>query len=80
MHIVCGVDMFTGRIAVNICFGKHHPQNWLMYGVNGAEIVFNPSAINTQIRWKHNYCLTCCIFVNYHVSRDTAKFTDLVRE
>jgi len=50
MHIVCGVDMFTGRIAVNICFGKHHPQNWLMYGVNGAEIVFNPSAINTQIR------------------------------
>lgn len=33
-----------GRIAVNICYGRHHPQNWLMYGVNGAEIVFNPSA------------------------------------
>eukprot|EP00794_Sanderia_malayensis_P014262 gene14262-15749_t len=33
-----------GRIAINICYGRHHPLNWLMYGVNGAEIVFNPSA------------------------------------
>ncbi|XP_071093343.1 beta-ureidopropionase-like [Haliotis cracherodii] len=33
-----------GKIAVNICYGRHHPLNWLMYGVNGAEIVFNPSA------------------------------------
>lgn len=33
-----------GRIAVNICYGRHHPQNWMLYGINGAEIVFNPSA------------------------------------
>ncbi|TGZ64658.1 hypothetical protein CRM22_006243 [Opisthorchis felineus] len=33
-----------GRIAVNICYGRHHPLNWLMYGLNGAEIVFNPCA------------------------------------
>lgn len=33
-----------GKIAINICYGRHHPQNWLMYGINGAEIVFNPSA------------------------------------
>ncbi|RNA18829.1 Beta-ureidopropionase [Brachionus plicatilis] len=33
-----------GKIAVNICYGRHHPQNWMMYGINGAEIVFNPSA------------------------------------
>ncbi|XP_053695432.1 beta-ureidopropionase [Sabethes cyaneus] len=33
-----------GRIAINICYGRHHPQNWLMFGLNGAEIVFNPSA------------------------------------
>ena len=33
-----------GKIAINICYGRHHPQNWMMYGVNGAEIVFNPSA------------------------------------
>ncbi|EPY16710.1 beta-ureidopropionase [Strigomonas culicis] len=33
-----------GRIAVNLCYGRHHPQNWLLFGLNGAEIVFNPSA------------------------------------
>ncbi|XP_066300681.1 beta-ureidopropionase-like [Branchiostoma lanceolatum] len=33
-----------GKIAINICYGRHHPLNWMMYGINGAEIVFNPSA------------------------------------
>ena len=33
-----------GKVAVNICYGRHHPQNWMMFGINGAEIVFNPSA------------------------------------
>ncbi|XP_037089937.1 beta-ureidopropionase-like [Pollicipes pollicipes] len=33
-----------GRIAVNICYGRHMPQNWMAFGLNGAEIVFNPSA------------------------------------
>jgi len=33
-----------GKIGVNICYGRHHPQNWMVYGLNGAEIVFNPSA------------------------------------
>jgi beta-ureidopropionase len=33
-----------GRIGINICYGRHHPLNWFMQGVNGAEIVFNPSA------------------------------------
>ncbi len=33
-----------GKIGVNICYGRHHPLNWLMFGLNGAEIVFNPSA------------------------------------
>ncbi|XP_037809267.1 beta-ureidopropionase [Lucilia sericata] len=33
-----------GKIAINICYGRHHPQNWMMFGLNGAEIVFNPSA------------------------------------
>ena len=28
-----------GKIAINICYGRHHPQNWMMYGINGAEIV-----------------------------------------
>lgn len=33
-----------GKVAINICYGRHHPLNWLMFGINGAEIVFNPSA------------------------------------
>ncbi len=33
-----------GKVGVNICYGRHHPLNWLMFGINGAEIVFNPSA------------------------------------
>jgi predicted amidohydrolase len=27
-----------GRIAVNICYGRHHPLNWLAFGLNGAEV------------------------------------------
>uniref|UniRef100_A0A8D8UU70 Beta-ureidopropionase n=1 Tax=Cacopsylla melanoneura TaxID=428564 RepID=A0A8D8UU70_9HEMI len=38
-----------GRIAINICYGRHHPLNWLMFGINGAEIVFNPSATITGL-------------------------------
>ncbi|EFC39894.1 predicted protein [Naegleria gruberi] len=33
-----------GRIGINICYGRHIPLNWQSYGLNGAEIVFNPSA------------------------------------
>jgi len=33
-----------GKIGVNICYGRHHPLNWMLYGLNGAEMVFNPSA------------------------------------
>ncbi|XP_014212564.1 beta-ureidopropionase-like [Copidosoma floridanum] len=37
-------DTPYGKIAINTCYGRHHPLNWLMFGINGAEIVFNPSA------------------------------------
>ena len=37
-------DTAFGKIGINICYGRHHPLNWLMFGINGAEIVFNPSA------------------------------------
>jgi beta-ureidopropionase len=33
-----------GKLAINICYGRHHPLNWMAFGLNGAEIVFNPSA------------------------------------
>ena len=39
-----------GRIAVNICYGRHPPLNWLMYSINGAEIIFNPSATIGELR------------------------------
>jgi len=41
-HPVFGTQF--GRVGINICYGRHHPLNWLMFGLNGAEIVFNPSA------------------------------------
>lgn len=41
-------DTCFGRIGINICYGRHHPQNWMMYGLNGAEIVFNPSATTSH--------------------------------
>uniref|UniRef100_A0A8C5S203 Beta-ureidopropionase n=1 Tax=Laticauda laticaudata TaxID=8630 RepID=A0A8C5S203_LATLA len=61
-----------GRIAVNICFGRHHPLNWLMYSLNGAEIIFNPSATIGKLSesmWPiearnaaiANHCFTCAI-------------------
>ena len=37
-------DTPYGKVAINICYGRHHPQNWMAFGLNGAEIVFNPSA------------------------------------
>ncbi|KAJ6741068.1 hypothetical protein OIU79_001069 [Salix purpurea] len=40
----CVSRRLYGKIAVNICYGRHHPMNWLAFGLNGAEIVFNPSA------------------------------------
>jgi predicted amidohydrolase len=33
-----------GKIAINICYCRHHCLNWLAFGLNGAEIVFNLAA------------------------------------
>ena len=41
-HIRRGGDVI--KVGVNICYGRHHPLNWLGFALNGAEIVFNPSA------------------------------------
>ncbi|XP_053091880.1 beta-ureidopropionase isoform X3 [Pangasianodon hypophthalmus] len=61
-----------GKIAVNICYGRHHPLNWFMYSMNGAEIIFNPSATVgalSEPMWSiearnaaiANHCFTCAI-------------------
>ncbi|XP_052758443.1 beta-ureidopropionase-like [Galleria mellonella] len=37
-------DTKYGKIAINICYGRHQALNWLMFALNGAEVVFNPAA------------------------------------
>ena len=37
-------ETIYGKIGINICYGRHHPLNWQGYALNGAEIIFNPSA------------------------------------
>ena len=37
-------DTTFGKIGITICYERHHPQSWMMYGINGAELVFNPNA------------------------------------
>lgn len=34
----------AGKIGVYICYDRHFPEGWRELGLNGAEIVFNPSA------------------------------------
>ncbi|XP_003229526.1 beta-ureidopropionase isoform X1 [Anolis carolinensis] len=61
-----------GRLAVNICYGRHHPLNWLLFSLNGAEVIFNPSATIGKLSeslWPiearnaaiANHCFTCAI-------------------
>lgn len=37
-------DTAVGKIGVYICYDRHFPEGWRELGLNGAEIVFNPSA------------------------------------
>lgn len=37
-------DTAVGKVGVYICYDRHFPEGWRMFGLNGAEIVFNPSA------------------------------------
>ncbi len=39
-----------GRVAANICYGRHHPLNWAAFGLNGA---------GTQLRGGWRYCCCC---------------------
>jgi len=34
----------VGKVGVYICYDRHFPEGWRELGLNGAEIVFNPSA------------------------------------
>jgi len=37
-------DTAVGRVGVYICYDRHFPEGWRALGLNGAEIVYNPSA------------------------------------
>jgi beta-ureidopropionase len=37
-------DTAIGRVGVYICYDRHFPEGWRALGLNGAEVVFNPSA------------------------------------
>ncbi len=45
-------DTVVGRIAAYICYDRHFPEGWRALGLNGARIVFNPSA-TTRGHSKH---------------------------
>jgi N-carbamoylputrescine amidase len=34
----------VGKVGVYICYDRHFPEGWRALGLNGAKIVFNPSA------------------------------------
>src|SRR5688572_21703625 len=37
-------DTAVGKVGVYICYDRHFPEGWRAIGLNGAQIVFNPSA------------------------------------
>jgi N-carbamoylputrescine amidase len=37
-------DTAVGKVSVYICYDRHFPEGWRELGLNGAELVFNPSA------------------------------------
>jgi len=48
-------DTAVGRIGVYICYDRHFPEGWRALGLNGAKIVFNPSATSRGLSmylWK----------------------------
>ena len=45
----------VGNVGVYICYDRHFPEGWRALGLNGAEIVFNPSATSRGLSsylWK----------------------------
>jgi len=48
-------DTAVGKVGVYICYDRHFPEGWRALGINGAEIVFNPSATSRGLSaylWK----------------------------
>jgi N-carbamoylputrescine amidase len=48
-------DTAVGKVGVYICYDRHFPEGWRILGLNGAQIVFNPSATHRGLSaylWK----------------------------
>ena len=48
-------DTAVGPVGVYICYDRHFPEGWRALGLNGAQIVFNPSATHrglSEYIWK----------------------------
>ncbi|HSO50737.1 MAG TPA: nitrilase-related carbon-nitrogen hydrolase [Acidimicrobiia bacterium] len=48
-------DTAVGKVGVYICYDRHFPEGWRALGLNGAKIVFNPSATSRGLSmylWK----------------------------
>jgi beta-ureidopropionase len=48
-------DTAVGKVGVYICYDRHFPEGWRALGLNGAHVVFNPSATSRGLSaylWK----------------------------
>jgi N-carbamoylputrescine amidase len=48
-------DTAVGKVGVYICYDRHFPEGWRALGLNGAQVVFNPSATSRGLSaylWK----------------------------
>jgi beta-ureidopropionase len=58
----------VGRVGVYICYDRHFPEGWRELGLNGAEIVFNPSATVaglSEYLWKLEQPAAACANMYY---------------
>ena len=61
-------DTSVGKIGVYICYDRHFPEGWRELGLNGAEIVFNPSATVaglSEYLWKLEQPAAACANMYY---------------
>ena len=48
-------DTAVGKVGIYICYDRHFPEGWRALGLNGAQLVFNPSATHRGLSsylWK----------------------------
>ena len=61
-------DTAVGKVGVYICYDRHFPEGWRELGLNGAEIVFNPSATVaglSEYLWKLEQPAAACANIYY---------------